>query len=639
MASGLGAVVTYALLTGLWGTILVLYVRHRRAARGDALITLLLSVLTLDAFKTVVESAYFGLLWGANYGLLSETFKVLAQPVFLTLIKLLNVVVAVVVLGWLVRFWVPTELARRASQRQSEERLRRELEASLRAAHESEERFRLAASASHDFVWDFDLRTGAVYTPPRFAELLGYTVAEWPLTSGLWLGVVHPDDSKRVTEAIRRVTSGETAIYDVKHRAVRKDGTVLHLHATGVTVRDEAGKAVRFVGFARDISAALAAEAAHVQTQKLESLGLLAGGIAHDFNNLLTVLSASLSLAERQAEKGESVKDVLGTATLALTRATILTRQLLAYAGRAGLSKQALDLNAVVSSMGELLTVSIPRKVRLERALQDGLPAVLGDEGQLQQVVMNLITNAAEAIGDREGTVTLRTEAQTLETPPPEVIGSAPRGRVVCLTVSDTGLGISPDVKARLFDPFFSTKGSGRGLGLAALQGILRSHGGAIGLTSELGKGTTFSVYLPAMFGVAPAPRAAVISPEKTSPVHARVLVVDDEPLLRRSARRVLQELGCTVAEATTGVEAVAKVRAGLDQFDLVLMDLTMPEMDGYEATRLIAELAPSLTVVLSSGYSAVDAPDSLPRGMRMLPKPYDLAMLEKLLREVMADR
>ena len=320
-----------------------------------------------------------------------------------------------------------------------------------------------------------------------------------------------------------------------------------------------------------------------------------------------------------------------------MTRAATLTRQLLAYAGHSKHSQVPLDLNRLVDTMGDLLTVSVSRKVKLARVLAPGLPAVLADDGQLQQVVMNLITNASEAIGDREGSVTLRTELLNLDAPPPDVVGPAPRGRVVRLSVTDTGVGMSAEVRAHLFDPFFSTKGSGRGLGLAALAGILRSHGGAIGLTTEPGQGSTFQVYLPALETPAPAP--AAITRTASTPLEARVLLVDDEPLIRRTAGRLLRMLGCTVDEASTGLEAVARVTAKPDQFDVVLMDLTMPEMGGYEATRRIAVIAPGLPVVISSGYSADDDPGPLPDGVRSLSKPYSARTLEALLREVMEAR
>jgi|GEM_PF-1356701 PAS domain S-box-containing protein len=638
MSSGAGAVFIYSLLTVLWSTILVLYVRHRRAARADALISLLLAVLILDAFKTVVESAYFGLVWGGNYGLLPATFKVLGDPTFLTLVKLLNVLVAVVVLFWLVRRWVPTELAQRAAARAAETKLREELEASLRAVRESEERFHLAADASRDFLFDHDLRTGVVFSSPRFPELLGYAPHEWPATLEPWLQAVHPEDAERVRAALRDVVAGKSRTYEQRHRVVAKDGRVLHVLVSGLVVRDADGKATRFVGFTRDVTREVAEEAARVQTQKLESLGLLAGGIAHDFNNLLTVVSASLSIAERQLDRPDTLKDTLGTATLAVTRATSLTRQLLAYAGRSKVAQKPVDLNHVVSAMGELLSVSVSRKVKFQRVLAPSLPPVKGDDGQLQQVVMNLITNAAEAIGDREGTVTLTTDEVVLDVPPRDVVGPAPRGRVVRLRVSDTGEGMTAEVKARIFDPFFSTKGSGRGLGLAALAGILRSHDGAIGLLSEPGRGTTFSVYLPALAtSQKPAPTPA--ARPNGQALQARVLLVDDEALLRRSAGRLLQLLGCEVDEAVTGADAVAKVTAAPERYDVVLMDVTMPEMDGYEATRRLATIAPKLAVVLSSGYSASDDAGALPAGVRALAKPYDARQLEAVLRDVLAQR
>ncbi len=628
MTSGIGAVVTYALLTLLWGTILVLYVRHRRAAKADPLIRLLLTVLILDAFKTVVESAYFGLVFGANYGLLHPVFKALGEPTFLTLVKLLNVVVAVVVLFWLVRRWVPTELKERASQREA-------LEVSLRAARESEERFRLAASASRDFVWDCDLIKNQRYLSPRFEELLGLPLGDTPANAVPWLNVIHPGDREAVQSAAGEVLKTGSR-YEQRHRALNKEGRVVHLHASGMVVRDASGKATRFLGFIRDVTQEVAAEASRVQTQKLESLGLLAGGIAHDFNNLLTVISGSLSLADIQLAAGKPVHETLSMASMAVTRSATLTRQLLAYAGRSKVAQTPIDLNRLVDTMGELLNVSVSRKVKFERLLAPGLPAVMADDGQLQQVVMNLITNAAEAIGEGDGTVTLRTEFIELTAPPADVLGPCPLGRVVRLMVSDTGKGMSAEVRARLFDPFFTTKGAGRGLGLAALTGIMRAHGGAIGLTSELGRGSTFHVYLPALDSMAPAPTPVpVLKVDSSVPLRARVLLVDDEAMIRRTARRLLEAIGCTVEEASTGAEAVTAVSRDASRFDVVVMDLTMPEMNGYEAARRLAVLAPALPVVLSSGYSAADDAGPLPPGVRSLAKPYSRAMLENLLREL----
>jgi PAS domain S-box-containing protein len=539
--------------------------------------------------------------------------------------------VALVVLGSLARFWVPTELARRASQRDAENELRRNLEQSLQAARENEDRFMLASSASRDFVWDTDLRTGHVYTSPRFVELLGYGPDEWPPTVEPWRRIVHPEDLASVDAAMAAAFKGKTPTYEARFRALRKDGTVLHLHATGATVREPSGRATRFAGFVRDVTQDLLAESARVQSQKLESVGLLAGGIAHDFNNLLTVVSASLSLAEMQAGKGEPVTETLDTAMHAVRRAAVLTRQLLSYAGRSPVARAPLDLNQVVESIGELLAVSVPRKVVLERRLEPGLPPVLGDESQLQQVVMNLIVNAAEAIGDLEGKVTLRTDSLVLDAVPEGVVGEALRGAVVRLTVTDTGCGMSAEVQSRLFDPFFSTKGTGRGLGLAALVGILRSHGGAVGLSSAPGRGTSFTIYLPAL-DPARAPRPVASKVNEGRKLAARVLLVDDEALLRQSASRLLKMLGCSVEQASTGAEAVARVGAGPDQFDVVLMDVTMPEMDGYEAARRIAVLAPRLPIILSSGYSW-QGEAGLPAGVGSLEKPYDVAKLEAALR------
>jgi CheY-like chemotaxis protein len=329
------------------------------------------------------------------------------------------------------------------------------------------------------------------------------------------------------------------------------------------------------------------------------------------------------------------VGEELHTIELAVTRATALTRQLLAYIGQGAHRRENIDLNGLVGAMGELLSVSASRKVAFHTRLQADLPLVEADEGQLQQVVMNLISNAADAMADREGALTLETDALELREPLRDAIGAPLTGKVVRLRVIDTGKGMTPEVRARIFDPFFSTKGPGRGLGLAAVLGILKSHGGALTIDTAPGQGTTFSVYLPQSLAPAkprPPPQDRPAAESDGSP-GLEVLVVDDEVLLRRAASRLLTSMGCTVTEASTGAEAVARVMERPSRFGLVLMDYTMPEMNGAEASRRLAAIAPDVPVVLSSGY-ADSVPGVLPPGVRLLPKPWDLAALQALVRE-----
>lgn len=638
MTSGVISVVTYAVLALLWGAVVVAYARQWSATQGERLLRLLLLFLIAEAARTFLESLYFGALWGANYGLFPESWKVLGKPIFLSSMKWVTVGLGIVVLMGVARFWIPTELKQRRARSEAEEKLREQLETSLRETKEREEQFALAAEASRDGLWDDDLRTGKRVLSLRFWQLLGFDTPP-PDPTGEVQRRIHPEDFDYVGTSYRDFLKSGGSHYEVRYRIFDKHQAVKHLHLRGLLVRDEKGRPVRLVGFIRDVTDDLLAEENRLQTQKLEGLGVLAGGIAHDFNNLLTVVASSLSMADEQARRGESVNESLTTAQQAVHRAGVLTKQLLAYAGRTSLSQHPLDLNQLVKSISELLSVTMSRKVKLVQQLAPSLPGVLGDDGQLQQVVMNLITNASEAIGDVEGTVTLRTEVLELDADPPGSRTPMPRGRVVCLTVQDTGAGMAPDVLRRALDPFFSTKGTGRGLGLAALAGILRKHGGGIAVESAPGSGTTFRVCLPALAELAPRPQPAVEPPKPTprreGGVGARVLVVDDEPLLRRSATRLLTMLGCTVKEAASGEDAVARVAEAPDGYDAVLMDLTMPGMDGFEATRRIAKLAPSLTVIVSSGYTAAELPQALPENTRALPKPYDLKQLEAMLREV----
>jgi signal transduction histidine kinase/CheY-like chemotaxis protein len=364
-----------------------------------------------------------------------------------------------------------------------------------------------------------------------------------------------------------------------------------------------------------------------LQVQKLESLGVLAGGIAHDFNNLLTGILGNANLAKYDVPEGTETYESLEYIERAAHRAADLCRQLLAYSGRGRLQVEPLDLSALVVDMVELLEVSLSKKCKLTLALGDALPLVTADATQLRQVIMNLITNASESVGNERGTVTITTGTRTCSR---EMLRATylrddlPAGTYAFVEVRDTGSGMDPETQARIFDPFFTSKFSGRGLGLAALLGIVRSHGGAIELESTPGHGTRFRVYLPTCAEAPTTPSVDRAAPglEQRS---GRVLVVDDEEEVRTFARRALQRHGFDVIVAENGERALEVLSECDGDVSVVLLDLLMPELSGEEVFQELQKRYPGTPVVLSSGYTEDDAvPRMTEAGLAsFLPKPY----------------
>lgn len=409
-----------------------------------------------------------------------------------------------------------------------------------------------------------------------------------------------------------------------------------------VPIRNEQGLIRHLVGFSRDITQKKQAEAALQQASKLESLGVLAGGIAHDFNNLLTALLGNLNLAQAQLSPDSPAQDFLTNAEKTVLRAAELTKQMLAYSGKGHFVVRPHALNQVVEEMAHLLHVSISKRITLRFNLRPSLPAVEADAAQIYQVVMNLVTNASDAIGDTEGVITLTTDLQELDQEflarhlPSQTIRP---GRYVVLEASDTGCGMSPEVMARIFDPFFSTKATGRGLGLSAMLGILRGHGAGIEISSQPGCGTTFKLFFPAT-----AEPPDVFEPPAEAQ-HGRFsglgLVVDDEEALRETAAAALRGLGFEVLTAQDGVEAVELVQARPQAFHFVLLDLTMPRMDGRQTFQALRRLRPDLCIVLSSGYSEEETLRSFPgQGLAgFIQKPYTLKELGRTVAEAMAQQ
>jgi two-component system cell cycle sensor histidine kinase/response regulator CckA len=358
-------------------------------------------------------------------------------------------------------------------------------------------------------------------------------------------------------------------------------------------------------------------------TQKLESLGVLAGGIAHDFNNLLVTILGNASLARSMPECAPKIAIKLQEVELGARRAAELTKQMLDYAGKGRFELQSVELPAVVREMAKLVKALIPKQVELHYHVQEGLPALEADPTQLRQVIMNLITNAAEAIGERPGRVVISVEqryvsAEELE---PFMSDAATAGSFLCLEVADDGSGMDEQTVARVFDPFFTTKFKGRGLGMAAVLGIVRSHRGAIRIESREREGTRVAVLLPARG------RDPSVEPQSGEP-RGTVLVVDDDEGVRAVARLTLTAAGYQVLTAADGAEGLRAFERHGPSLQLILMDVTMPGMNGFEALRRIRAAGSAIPVLLSSGYDVDATHTEAAASSGVLEKPYDAAQL-----------
>jgi signal transduction histidine kinase/CheY-like chemotaxis protein len=410
-------------------------------------------------------------------------------------------------------------------------------------------------------------------------------------------------------EIIARIRRGERVEHFETVR-LRKDGGSIEVSLTISPIRNPCGEITGASHIARDITSRKQLDEHLRQTQKLESLGVLAGGIAHDFNNLLVGILGNASLAQDMVSEESRIRPILEGVVTASERAAQLTNQMLAYSGKGRFVIERKQIRDLVRETLPLIQASIPRTVQLELELEDAVAPVEVDVAQMQQLIMNLVINGAEAVpAGRPGAVTISaSEVQVDEKylRAARASNQIASGAYVCIAVRDTGAGMDEGTKARMFDPFFTTKFTGRGLGLAAVLGIVRGHKGFSIVDSTPGQGTTFRVFLPA------AASSHVVSDTKRSTGglagSATVLVVDDEAIVRQLTTQVLQGHGHTVLVAENGEKGIEVFSEHASEINLVLLDLTMPVMSGEETFVAMKKLHPNVPIILSSGYSQLEA-------------------------------
>jgi PAS domain S-box-containing protein len=512
---------------------------------------------------------------------------------------------------------------------------RKRAEAALR---ENEARLKNAERLAHVGNWRFDFKSKDLSWSEEMFRIFGRDQDHPPSFESALRAVV-PEDRRRVELALRDHLALKDAL-SIEFQIARPNGDVRALTCDVEAVVDEQEQPVYVVGTCHDLTELRRAQKEDIARQKLESLGTLASGIAHDFNNLLGSVVAQSELASMELDAGKPPKKELRAIEEVALRGSEIVRELMVYAGKETGAVRAVDISRTVNDMIELLKVSVSKHARLETYLGSDLPAVHADAAQIQQIVLNLVTNASQAIEDRDGMIRLTTSfVKAGQNSSGTRSHHFPDGDCVRLEVSDTGRGMSPEMQAKVFDPFFTTKPAGHGLGLAIVDGIVRSLGGEIHLASEPGKGTRFEILLPCEGREAssegrtsPAERAARFSELGT------VLVIEDEDLLRQAAAKVLRNSGFEVLEAADGSAAIDVIRGSGSKIDLLLLDMTFP---GPSCRAVVAEYArvrPDAKVILTSAYSEEMAKRTIsaPQIRGFVRKPFHLADVVKMVRNTL---
>jgi len=520
-------------------------------------------------------------------------------------------------------------------------RARAENARAAEAIRESEERFR--AIFEHSAVGISQVSPDGRYlrVNQKLCEITGYSRSE--LLKLSFTDITHPSDLARDEDHARRVLSGELPTSSFEKRYVRKDGSIIWVNRTISLVRDAAGNPKHYISVVQDITAAKKMESQLRQAQKMEAVGQLTGGVAHDFNNLLTVVLGNLELLRDNPKADTTIRDLATRAIAAADRGAALTQRLLAFSRKQVLQPELTDINELVENMNDLLRRSLGETIRVETKLAGNLPPAMIDPVQLETALLNLAVNARDAM-PRGGVLGIETGHSYLD----QIHGGdgddLVPGEYLLLSVTDTGTGMTPDVRERVFEPFFTTKdvGKGSGLGLSMVYGFVKQSGGHVALSSESGQGTTIRIYLPC---ATEKPAAAAAEAERAASRSSgeSILVVDDDGEVRALATRLLREMGYNVIEASNSRDAIAILDRNVP-FDLLLADVSLPgDMNGIDVAREILTRRPETKVLFASGFKdsipefapATDDAGPLYR-TQVLAKPFHRAELAAQVREAL---
>ncbi len=623
----------YWFLAAIWTYILFFLVRKYFLIKKNALILILIIVLSIDAFRTIVESVYFSFLSTSLSGIIStEIHNFLMRPEIYIIPKLLNVTAALAIVFLLIRKWFPAEEKEREALNNAVTQAHKELK-------QSEMYLKLSQSISKIGHYVLDAKTGFWTSSEMLDKIFGIDDSFIKNIEG-WLKIVHPDQREEMQTYFNTHILHEKKSFNKEYRIKRVyNGESVWVHGLGTLEVDEQGNITKMIGTIQDISERKQLEDRLFQTEKLQAIGQLAGGIAHDFNNQLTGISVYADLLKDELSSNPELARYADGIILATQRASGITSQLLAFARKGKYLSMRIDLHKIIHEVINLIRHVIDKNIVIKQHLKAQKAFIIGDPAQIQNAIMNLAINARDAM-PKGGSLIFRTDVVHLDeeyckTLPYEINP----GSYIRLSVSDTGIGIGKEIIGNIFDPFFTTKepGKGTGMGLAAVFGTVKNHGGIINVYSEPGQGTRMQMSFP-LASESVKNGITIHADNKIEKGSAHILLVDDEEFILDSASQMLQSLGYRVSMCRNGDEAIAYYRENWGTVDLVLLDMIMPVMDGKRCFRMMKKINPEIKALLCSGYSMnTKAQTLIDEGvMDFIQKPFSMIDISKKIKEIL---